>query len=168
MVAKKKKVIPFIAAFAVTLFFLLERKFLPGLPSDSASPKDLKLVEKVISLIRNHYFEEPQPFETMEGAFRGLANSLDPVSCYLDSESFQKYKLQKEASLKETGLILYKEKYGYYPQSCFLPNLIPKRSISALYRTFTSMMFFSQGISCTLPSPNRRRSESPSLTSKLW
>lgn len=116
MVEKRAKIILLIAVFAVTLFFLLERSFLPGLSSDSASPKDLKLVEKVISLLRDHYFEEPQPFETMEGAFRGLANSLDPVSCYLDKENFLKYQFQKEARLKETGLILYKEKYGYYPQ----------------------------------------------------
>jgi carboxyl-terminal processing protease len=116
MVEKRTKIILLIAVIAVTLFFLLERSFLPGLSSDSPSPKDLKLVEKVISLLRDHYFEEPQPFETMEGAFKGLANSLDPVSCYLDKENFLKYKFQKEAQLKETGLILYKEKYGYYPQ----------------------------------------------------
>lgn len=116
MAEKRAKIILLLAVFAVTLFFLLERSFLPGLSSDSASPKDLKLVEKVISLLRDHYFEEPHAFETMEGAFRGLANSLDPVSCYLDKEDFLKYQFQKEARLKETGLILYKEKYGYYPQ----------------------------------------------------
>ena len=116
MVEKRIKIILLIAVFAVTLFFLLEKSFLPGLSSESPAPKDLQLVEKVISLLRDHYFEEPQPFETMEGAFRGLANSLDPVSCYLDRENFLKYQFQKEARLKETGLILYKEKYGYYPQ----------------------------------------------------
>jgi C-terminal peptidase prc len=116
MTGKKAKTLLLTAIGAASLFILLERSFLPGLSTDASTPKDLKLVEKVIDLIRNHYFEEPQAFDTMEGAIRGLVNSLDPVTSYLDRENFLKYQYQKEARLKETGLILYKEKYGHYPQ----------------------------------------------------
>lgn len=114
--AKRARFVFFAAVAAASLIFLLERSFLPGRPTETPSKTDFKLVEKVIGLIRNHYFEEPQPFETMEGAFRGLVNSLDPLSSYLDKKNALKYQLQREGRLKETGLILFKEKYGYYPQ----------------------------------------------------
>ena len=43
----------------------------------------LRVFEDVVSLILNNYVEEPKVDNVMEGAMRGLADSLDPDSAYL-------------------------------------------------------------------------------------
>lgn len=112
---KRAKIILLTISVIVSLFFLLEKNFLPGLSTKSPSSKNLQFLGTLINLIKNHYIEEPNPLKTMEGAFKALVDSLDVLSSYLDKESAIKYKLQKEERLKETGIILYK-KYGSFPQ----------------------------------------------------
>ena len=51
----------------------------------------------------------------MKGAYRGLVNSLDVISSYLDEDSMLKYSQRMEADLKGTGLVIYK-RYGSFPQ----------------------------------------------------
>ncbi|MFP4082435.1 MAG: S41 family peptidase [Candidatus Aminicenantes bacterium] len=111
----KKRTNIFLLSFLVALFlfFLIEKNFLPGL--SPKQPKDLKLLETAIDLIKNHYVEEPNPTQTMEGAFKGLVDSLDVLSSYLDEESALKYQNQRTKQLMETGIILYKH-YGSFPQ----------------------------------------------------
>lgn len=115
IIKKRANIFLLSALAAVSLFFLLEKNILPGLSSKSSSPKDLKVLGTVVNLIRNHYIEEPDPSLTMEGAFKGLVDSLDVLSSYLDKENALKYKIQKEERLLETGIILYKS-YGSFPQ----------------------------------------------------
>src|SRR4051812_1771714 len=43
----------------------------------------LRVFEDVVSLILNNYVEDPKVNNVMEGAMRGLADSLDPDSAYL-------------------------------------------------------------------------------------
>ncbi|GAI07722.1 unnamed protein product, partial [marine sediment metagenome] len=114
MIKKRAKIILLSVLVVVSLFFLLEKNFLPGISTKSPSSKNLQFLGIVIDLIKNHYIEEPNPLKTMEGAFKGLVDSLDILSSYLDKESAIKYKYQKEERLKETGIILYK-KYGSFP-----------------------------------------------------
>src|SRR5262245_8333697 len=45
--------------------------------------RHLRVFEDVVSLILNNYVEEPKVDSVMEGAMRGLADSLDPDSAYL-------------------------------------------------------------------------------------
>ena len=115
MIKKRAKIILLSGLVVVSLFFLLEKNFLPGISTKSPSSKNLQFLGTVINLIKNHYIEEPNPLKTMEGAFKGLVDSLDILSSYLDKESAIKYKYQKEERLNETGIILYK-KYGSFPQ----------------------------------------------------
>ena len=61
------------------------------------------------------YIEEANPDETMKGAFKGMVDSLDVLSSYLDKESMIRYSQRKEASLKDIGIVLYKS-YGSFPQ----------------------------------------------------
>ena len=43
----------------------------------------LRVFDDVVSLILNNYVEEPKIDNVMEGALRGLADSLDPDTSYL-------------------------------------------------------------------------------------
>jgi C-terminal peptidase prc len=102
------------ALLAVLLFVLLEKNFLPGLTGKNSSDDQFKLVGSVAYLIRDEYVEEPNPLKTMDGAFRGLVDSLDILSSYLDKKTLLKYEQRRDADLNETGLILYKT-YGSFP-----------------------------------------------------
>lgn len=115
MIKKRQKVLFLSALVVASSLFLLEKNFLPGLSTKSPTSKNLQFLGAVINLIKNHYIEEPNPLKTMEGAFKGMVDSLDILSSYLDEESALKYKNKKEKMLKETGIILYK-KYGSFPQ----------------------------------------------------
>ena len=102
------------ALLTVLLFVLLEKNFLPGLSGKNSSDDQFKLVGSVAYLIRDEYVEEPNPLKTMDGAFRGLVDSLDILSSYLDKKTVLKYEQRRDADLKEPGITLYKT-YGSFP-----------------------------------------------------
>jgi len=99
----------------VCLFFFLERAAVRTLSAGSTTPKNLDLLERVISLIRNDYLEEKEPVQTMDGSFRGLVNSLDTGCSYFSADSTARYQGQRGLPLQETGLVLNK-RYGGFPQ----------------------------------------------------
>lgn len=113
----KNRIRVFLLAVLVVISFvyLLEINFLPRLSSKSSPQKDIDLVTRVINLIRLSYIEEPEPTKTMNGAFKGLVDSLDPLSCYLDKEGVLRYSKRQEPKLKDIGVILFKS-YGFFPQ----------------------------------------------------
>lgn len=112
---KRAKFLFLASLVVVSLFILLEKSFFPAASSKPSPDKNLALMEKVIRLIKDHYVDEPMPAKTMEGAFKGLADSLDMLSCYLDKENVNKYAQQKKSNFKDIGVILYK-RYGLFPQ----------------------------------------------------
>jgi len=111
----RKRVFLLFVLVVLTFIFLLETNLLPRLPSKSSPQKDLDLVTKVINLIKHNYIEEPEPVRTMNGAFKGLVDSLDPLSCYLDKEGVLRYSTRQELKLKDIGVVLFKS-YGFFPQ----------------------------------------------------
>ncbi len=115
MTTKRIKLLLLTVLVVVSLFLLLEKKFLPRLSSKDSSLDKYRLLGKVATLIKNEYVEEPNPSKTMEGAFKGLVDSLDTLSTYLDKESMIRYQQRKEQDLKDIGIILYK-KFGLFPQ----------------------------------------------------
>jgi C-terminal peptidase prc len=112
---KKTKAILLTVLFGLALVFLLEMTYLRGVSSRSTPPKNLYLLEAVIRLIRNDYLDEQDPLQTMDGSFRGLVNSLDGLSSYLDAENTTRYLEQKGVPLKSPGVVVFK-RYGAFPQ----------------------------------------------------
>jgi C-terminal peptidase prc len=113
---KKRIRILLLAVLAfISLFFLLEKNFLPGFLLKFSPDKDFELLGKVIQLIKNDYIEEANPAKTMTGAFKGMVDSLDVLSSYLDEEGVLRYNQRKEANLNDIGIVLYK-RYGSFPQ----------------------------------------------------
>lgn len=115
MTKKRARILLFSVLALVLLFFLLEKSFLPGLISKLSPDRNFELLGKVIQLIKNDYIEEANPDKTMKGAFKGMVDSLDALSSYLDKESMLRYSQRKEANLKDIGIVLYK-RYGSFPQ----------------------------------------------------
>lgn len=100
---------------ALSILLTVEKTLAPGLLSKPSPYKNIQLLTRVVRLVQSEYIEEANPAETMEGAFKGLVNSLDVLSCYLNSESVLRYRQRMDSSLKETGVILYK-RYGSFPE----------------------------------------------------
>jgi C-terminal peptidase prc len=102
------------ALLIILLFVLLDKNFLPGLSRKSPADDQFRLVGSVAYLIRDEYVEEPNPSKTMDGAFRGLVDSLDILSSYLDKNTVMKYEQRRDTDLKDPGITLYKT-YGSFP-----------------------------------------------------
>lgn len=98
----------------LTTMLLLDKRFLPAKSQVSQfNPSNADLISTVMNYIKTDYLEEPNPARITEGAYRGLINSLDPLSAYLDRDLASRY-LNRKVPAKGTGLIVFK-KYGVFP-----------------------------------------------------
>jgi carboxyl-terminal processing protease len=102
------------ACVGLCLFFVLERRFLPGVPQ-GPSFKGFDLLGSVARLVKNDYIEERDPARTLEGACRGLIDSLDPVSSYFGRDTTAKY-LRRDSIWADIGVVLFKRSHGLFPQ----------------------------------------------------
>ena len=96
-------------------FFLLSTRFLPSAASRDLDHRGFQLLGTVIQLIKYDYVEEPDPAKIMDGAFRGLVDSLDILSSYLDPVQAAKYGQALKAPFREAGLVIIKS-YGGFPE----------------------------------------------------
>ncbi len=99
---------------ASLLFFLVQMRILPGKSQRNPWPKGFELVDMLMQLIQRNYLEERDPVQTADGAFRGIVNSLDPVSSYLNRELTVRY-AARGPNDTGTGLVVFK-RYGSFPQ----------------------------------------------------
>ncbi|HDT11896.1 MAG TPA: hypothetical protein ENN58_04075, partial [bacterium] len=99
---------------ALSVFSLMEKKFLSGLISKQADDKNLRILRSVISLIKEDYVDTPDPSRTMDGSFKGLVDSLDGYSAYLEKDSINLFQARKNNHLYSPGLITFK-RYGSFP-----------------------------------------------------
>src|SRR5512136_1537322 len=103
------------AFVAALLFFSIRMRILPGTTPREAqrysAPKGFQILDVVMQLIRDDYLDERDPVQTAEGAFRGMVNSLDPLSCYLNKDLTARYLAGGDM---DPGLIIYK-RYGTFP-----------------------------------------------------
>lgn len=101
------------AALAAALFFVLEMGYLSR--GHATTPaRGFELLDTLMSHIRNDYLEERDPLQTAEGTFRGLVNSLDPLSAYLSKDLVEGYKALSGRQT-EPGLVVLK-RYAAFPQ----------------------------------------------------
>ncbi len=102
------------AAFlAAALFFVIQMDFLPGKPGAQVS-KGFELLDSLMSHIRRDYLEERDPLQTAEGTYRGMVNSLDPLSAYLSKDLRAGYE-SRTGRETEPGAIVLK-RYAAFPQ----------------------------------------------------
>jgi carboxyl-terminal processing protease len=111
---KRARYIAGAVVIAAVLFLLFERASVLTVSARSSAPKNLYLLEAVIRLIQKDYLEEKDPVRTMDGSFKGLVNSLDSNSGYLDHESATRFLNQKGDLPRDPGVVFYKS-YGAFP-----------------------------------------------------
>jgi len=101
------------AFLAAALFFVFQMRVLPG-GFKPAPPKGFELLDSLMRLIRNDYLEVRDPVQTAEGAYRGLVNSLDPLSAYLSKDLAAKYSALTGGET-DPGVVILK-RYASFPQ----------------------------------------------------
>jgi carboxyl-terminal processing protease len=71
----------------------------------------LRVFEDVVSLIMSSYVEKVDPDKVMEGAMRGLADGLDPVSAYLTPDEVAIAKNGAALPAGDVGLVVSRQFY---------------------------------------------------------
>ena len=83
-----------------------------GKASDGdATFQHLRVFEDVVSLIINNYVEDPKVDTVMEGAMRGLADSLDPDSAYLTAAEVRSIEPGEKLPGGDVGVELTRQYY---------------------------------------------------------
>ncbi len=114
MSRKSAKFVLLTVLAVISLLLIAERSLVPGLFTNLSADNSFDLLQRVIQNIRSNYIEEVNPEQTMTGALKGMVNSLDALSCYLDQESMRRYSQRMETDLKDIGVVIYK-RYGSFP-----------------------------------------------------
>jgi len=71
----------------------------------------LRVFEDVVSFILNNYVEDPKVDNVMEGAMRGLADSLDPDSAYLTASEVRSIEPGEKLPVGDVGVELTRQYY---------------------------------------------------------
>ncbi|MCX7974034.1 MAG: S41 family peptidase [Candidatus Aminicenantes bacterium] len=117
---KQNLVLLLLAGLYISLLFYYG---ITNLRPAQAAERPFEPLLSVFRLIRSEYIEEKNPLETMDGALRGLVNSLDPFSGYLNQKATALYlEQQKESVLYDVGILVMK-RYGFFPMIVgFIPD----------------------------------------------
>lgn len=80
-------------------------------PAPQKAVTHLRVFEDVVSLIMSSYVEEADPDKVMEGAMRGLADGLDPLSAYLTPDEVPLAKANAPLPAGDVGLVVSRQFY---------------------------------------------------------
>ena len=112
MVNRNKFVV--VVLSTIFVFYAVVGGLLGRATEREGSYSQLSVFNEVLSKIRNSYVEDPNLGEVMNGALRGLLESLDSYSTYLSPDEYSRYKKHKTNGNGSLGVELSKEKMlGY-------------------------------------------------------
>ncbi len=66
--------------------------------------KEIELFEHAMSLVRSDYVEEPKAKQLIYGAIKGMLETLDPYSQFLDPDSYNELKVDTEGEFGGLGI----------------------------------------------------------------
>ncbi len=66
--------------------------------------QNLESFTAVLHMLQENYVEEVEPKELIEGAIKGMLNSLDPHSSYMDPEDFKDLQVETKGSFSGIGI----------------------------------------------------------------
>ena len=86
------------------LSLLLWEKSTPVSAKTQDIYKDLETFSNVLSLIQKNYVEEIDAKEVMRGAIKGMLNTLDPHSSYMNPDDFKELQVETKGSFSGIGI----------------------------------------------------------------
>ncbi|MGE5740936.1 MAG: S41 family peptidase [Candidatus Aminicenantes bacterium RBG_16_66_30] len=114
------------ATVAAAVFFVTQMGYLSRGHATTAA-RGFELLDTLMSHIRNDYLEERDPVQTAEGTFRGMVNSLDPLSAYLSKDLAASYNALTGRET-ETGIVVLK-RFASFPQVVAVVERSPADSV---------------------------------------
>ncbi len=104
---------PLVVLAAVGGLLGANRAVAPPLSGDTLQKAvtHLRVFEDVVSLILSSYVEEVEPDRVMEGAMRGLADGLDPMSAYLTPDEVAQARSNAALPAGDVGLVVSRQFY---------------------------------------------------------
>lgn len=98
----KKRVIVFII-----ISLVIAGVFLTRVQAANDFFSEIKLIIQVYQIIRNEYIEEVQPSKLIEGAIKGMVQSLkDPHSTWLSADEWKEWNVEKEGEFGGLGITI--------------------------------------------------------------
>ena len=84
--------------------------FGPSLSADDVSDEDVYFsrLSNLIEAVEDYYVEEVEPEEVVYGSIRGMLETLDPHSNFLEPESFKQMREEQQGSFSGLGIIISK------------------------------------------------------------
>src|SRR5688500_1955522 len=87
----------FLTLFGVAVFaFILGSCFQRNSSADKAPYRELEKFSKVFQYVRENYVEDVSARQLVEGAIKGMLESLDAHSAYLNQEVYREMKEETE------------------------------------------------------------------------
>ena len=93
------------------LAFVLVGGLMGSEPSGDQTYQHLRVFEDVVSLVMNNYVGDVKVDKVMDGAMRGLADSLDPDSAYLNPSQVRAVEAGEALSDADVGVTLTRQYY---------------------------------------------------------
>jgi len=104
--SKLRMIGTFVVSLAIALFLLLGT----GNLNSFAGPnyQELALLTNVLHLVQQHYVDEVDEHELVEGALKGMLDTLDPHTSYLSKEFYKEVQLDTKGEFEGLGIEITK------------------------------------------------------------
>jgi carboxyl-terminal processing protease len=66
----------------------------------------IRLFSEALSIVRKSYVEEPETRELVRGAIRGMLNSLDPHSSFMDPDMYKEMQIDTQGEFQGIGITI--------------------------------------------------------------
>jgi carboxyl-terminal processing protease len=73
---------------------------------DDSSYDQIRLFSEALSIVQKNYVEEPETRDLVRGAIKGMLNSLDPHSSFMDPDMFKEMQIDTQGEFQGIGITI--------------------------------------------------------------
>ncbi len=95
---------PFVLVFVGAASFILGSCFEKGSTAEKGPYRELEKFSKVLNYVESNYVEPVKSEELIEGAIKGMLDTLDPHSAYLPPEIYREMKVETSGKFGGLGI----------------------------------------------------------------
>ena len=98
------KKLSYVVLIILPLSIALNYKALGSTDDMEETYRNLEVFSNVLSIVQHNYVDDINTQETLEGAIKGMLNSLDPHSSYLKADDFKELHVETKGSFSGIGI----------------------------------------------------------------
>ncbi len=101
----RRKIIIIVAIIAVAFVFIFIQSAISGMDKNKDELyKNVALFSDALAIIKTEYVEEVKPHDLIYGALKGMLSSLDPHSQFMDPDTYNELKVDREGKFGGLGI----------------------------------------------------------------